>query len=648
MKKIIAILMLICVVFCSACSKRVVEKTPEERIQEARKDQETTYRITLLEKVPIEQQGKEHPAADSFEGGSGTKEDPYQIADADQLMLLSNLVNDDEYHPDNQKYAKAHYVLINDIDFNDVSDYENWKEKGPEYNWIPIGVNTIDTPNGTKICKESGFYGSFNGAGHIIRGLYIASAAIPTGEASNMPVYGLFGNVFGGEEQVIQNITIEKSLYKIYNVGYYIGGIVGQMHGGAIKNCNSKVDIICGGSNSLGGIVGETLETDIENCEFSGSLSGQGTIYNMGGIAARDSGGNLSNCINSGELIPAHSTLIGGIVSEYIDSFESATMIDHCVNKSNLMSGGGITGQLLTFRHKVSITDCINEGEIGLDNDISVTGGIVGRLAMYGTGENISNVEFNKCSNKGKIDGSAMGRSIGGLIGTIALNDGVKLTIEECENTGIIKGESNIGGLIGVLVDYGEGEYSILNCINKGQVIGRSLGIGGILGLSQGTAGTKILIQNCYNYEDISGSGYGVGGIVGSFLNKSYQKGTSIKISDCENEGTITGDIGTLIGGVLGYVDSGEENIEIDSCMNSGVLVISNAINSVDTSSNGILGIAGGIVGCAKKNGVTFTGDNKNNVTVDNQSKVKILFNDIVGYLYEEEPILGTGDLGGE
>lgn len=53
-------------------------------------------------------------AETTFEGGSGTAEDPWQIATAEQL----NRVRED---------LTAHYILIADID---LSDYENWEPIG--------------------------------------------------------------------------------------------------------------------------------------------------------------------------------------------------------------------------------------------------------------------------------------------------------------------------------------------------------------------------------------------------------------------------------------------------------------------------------------------------------------------------------------
>ena len=64
------------------------------------------------------------PAAEAFDGGSGTEEDPYQIATAEQLALLAKYVNEG-----NEDYSKACYIQTADIVMNDTFDLENWDKR---------------------------------------------------------------------------------------------------------------------------------------------------------------------------------------------------------------------------------------------------------------------------------------------------------------------------------------------------------------------------------------------------------------------------------------------------------------------------------------------------------------------------------------
>ena len=51
-----------------------------------------------------------------FAGGSGTEDDPYQIATADQLLALSATVNDGSANG----YPGQFFVLTDDIDLNGI------------------------------------------------------------------------------------------------------------------------------------------------------------------------------------------------------------------------------------------------------------------------------------------------------------------------------------------------------------------------------------------------------------------------------------------------------------------------------------------------------------------------------------------------
>ena len=54
-------------------------------------------------------------AADSFDGGSGTKEDPYQIATAEQLALLAKDVNSGVA---DKTHGGEYFILTADIDLS--------------------------------------------------------------------------------------------------------------------------------------------------------------------------------------------------------------------------------------------------------------------------------------------------------------------------------------------------------------------------------------------------------------------------------------------------------------------------------------------------------------------------------------------------
>ncbi|MCD7761924.1 MAG: glycosyltransferase family 39 protein [Lachnospiraceae bacterium] len=116
-----------------------------------------------------------------FAGGSGTYEDPYLIETADQLMLFARMVNE------GRSFEGSYIRQTADIDLEG-------------YDWVPIG----------EYGSGAYFYGTYDGAGHVIRnmtfddsgsngGLFGALA----GEVYNLGLEGglINGNCAGGDHQ---------------------------------------------------------------------------------------------------------------------------------------------------------------------------------------------------------------------------------------------------------------------------------------------------------------------------------------------------------------------------------------------------------------------------------------------------------------
>ena len=94
-----------------------------------------------------------------FAGGSGTKEDPWQIASAEQLNLI-------------RENLAGHYVLIADID---LSGYENWESIGA-FQSLSDAPEDAEVPH-----PDYAFTGTFDGAGHTISNLTVSAASSFTG-----------------------------------------------------------------------------------------------------------------------------------------------------------------------------------------------------------------------------------------------------------------------------------------------------------------------------------------------------------------------------------------------------------------------------------------------------------------------------------
>lgn len=167
----------------------------------------------------------------------------------------------------------------------------------------------------------------------------------------------------------------------------------------------------------------------------------------------------------------------------------------------------------------------------------------------------------------------------------------IRGTIKNCKNYAQITNAQDSGG-VGGIVGYGD-NTKIIKCSNYGKIDGKSGCMGGIIGYAFGTE-----IEQSINYSEIENSdGSCTGGIVGC--------GQSVKITECYNRASITGDIqiggiagaiagfmgiydcynlGTIrnisepeenctyIGGICGYVGLYSEKDKIENCYNLGEL----------------------------------------------------------------------------
>ena len=211
--------------------------------------------------------------------GSGTKDDPYLIADASQLRWFAAQVND------NSKSTIC-AQLTADIDLKDEE-------------WTPIGKST-----------SYAYKGTFDGNDHEIKNLYV------TGETSNY--YGLFGVLGAGG--TIRNLTVSGRV-EITGSGSNscgIGGIVGQLGGaGTIENCTNKAAV--SGNYNTAGIVGRVGSSGgtIRACANLGDISGSNSVGGIGGQAYYKV--TVSHCYNRG-AVTASVSKAGGIVGYMNDT----------------------------------------------------------------------------------------------------------------------------------------------------------------------------------------------------------------------------------------------------------------------------------------------------------------------------------------
>ncbi|PHV70916.1 hypothetical protein CS063_07800 [Sporanaerobium hydrogeniformans] len=388
-----------------------------------------------------------------FDGGTGTQDDPYQIATAKQLRFLSAVINQyvfiDKDSPsygqgirkvaldqDAQTYAYlqcAHYKLTADIVLNDTTDWESWNDNTTGLNsWMPIGQADGYTLTDT---YAKAFAGTFDGDNHTISGMYhnALSMGVRSG-AAHLRGVGLFGAIKDGS---IKNVTVAKSYISNRNalVGSVVG-VIGASEKVSVDNCTNSSTVIgtfsnIGGNGTVNSMVGGVVGLNygiVQNCQNTGTVINAGSGDNGGGVVGCNSG-KVDYCTNSG-------TVRGTYVNTYSQS-----------------------GQL---------------------------GGIVGTNAGI----------LKNCTNSGIID-SEYSECVGGVTAVNAVYG----IVENCQNSSRVIGRSYIGGVVGKDCN-GNNGIGVKNCQNSGMVIGDSF-VGGVIG-GGGLVGSVVQMQNCYSPKGLT------------------------------------------------------------------------------------------------------------------------------------------------
>ena len=331
-----------------------------------------------------------------FAGGSGTAEDPWQIATAEQL----DRVRDD---------LKAHYVLTDDID---LSGYENW---------IPIGAfqSLSDALEDAEVPHpDFAFTGTFDGAGHTISNLTVSCEA-PMGA-------GLFGCASGTESGAA---SIGHFTLKDVNVSgfYLVGGAVGLQ----FMSC-SVTDIHLVGENHLtgmqgiGGIVGTGFDL-ISDCSATADITVSGDDGACAGlIAGGTTMSSIKNCEVTGGSITADGNATWGFgalcgapwgAPEITDCKVSGTVITVSGENNRLIGGLVGFGGSYDPTAPAQISGCtVEDVSIIVSETTDSVGGLIGAGKEMMEGSDVmSSFVISGCSVSGTIEGG--GNNVGEVVG---------------------------------------------------------------------------------------------------------------------------------------------------------------------------------------------------------------------------------------
>ena len=310
--------------------------------------------FTLLPTAALASDGAwDGSTAAAFAGGTGTAEDPYQIANGAQLAYLASSVNSGE------TYTGKNFVLTANIDLNGLP-------------WTPIANSFSDALLGGSNYRI--FAGNFDGNGYTISKVSIGSETTPF----ESDVFGLFG----ATEGKISNLNLDTvSIHGVAKItsGYVIGpagGLVGYS-AGSIENCHvtgltmdmNAQDGGIAGAYWIGGLVGALDGTQLINeCSVSGSITentGKGSIGGLIGELGKAAKitYSRSNVTVNVKADSSGGADVGGFIGKGNGKTDAETVIRNCYATGNV-TGGAYTGGFAGGLWGLNIKNCYASGNV--------------------------------------------------------------------------------------------------------------------------------------------------------------------------------------------------------------------------------------------------------------------------------------------
>ena len=274
--------------------------------------------LTLL---PTAALAEDATAMPKYNGGSGTKDDPWLISSVEDLQLLANTINNGnaaEFDADCTDTGNGIPGNYHGYYFRQTTDLDL---KGIE-NWDPIGYS-----------GGCYFAGHYDGDGHTI------SNAKSTGKNDDegFATAGIFGWLAFGS---VKNLTVKNAdFFAEGNKNMsYAGGVLAVAYSCTVENCsvyNSKIESRRApneNSNYAGGITGIASNSSFKKCTSIENTIRHGS-FGGGFIGALDGGNsNFTNCYVSKCIVTGCSDTAAN--STHSGGFQSASMDGNAILKS--------------------------------------------------------------------------------------------------------------------------------------------------------------------------------------------------------------------------------------------------------------------------------------------------------------------------
>lgn len=474
--------------------------------------------------------------------GSGTEDDPYILDAAQDLVEMRNLAT---------LGGETWFKMVKDIDMEGITDYipVNYDQNFERKIHFDGGNFTISN----FLCDRDVYGGNYPSLFGVLYGscknLKVDKATIVSTNPCGV-IGGYVGT--GGKPGLVENVTITNA--SVTNQGERAGGVCGDAKEATFKQVSFQGSVTCtytAAEAKSGGFVGQTESTaEFDNC--SADVTVTGSSNDIGGFAGKTTGTpTFTDCSVKVTLVSKapEKNRAGGFIGW---NASTKTIITDC----HVLAGSTVTDQSgRTAQSNGNYGGFIGFGDTagtvleitGSSANVVVNSGTfaVEASTFIGSFAYASTTTISGCSVSGELITSR--NYAGGLIG--CMRNSSVVTITGSNFSGIVKGASGVGGLVGGV------ESSTLNISKSyatGTVNNTNNNSGGLVGLSNGTTsienswanvnlisagqhggaiigigqGAKILVKNCYSLGEVNVS-RGSAGIAGQ------TKATSTEISGC-------------------------------------------------------------------------------------------------------------------
>ena len=234
-----------------------------------------------LSLLPTAALAEDATAMPNYNGGSGTKDDPWLISSVGDLQTLATTINDGKAAEFDANAAAGgegvagnyygyYFKQTTDLDLSDI------------VNWDPIGYS-----------GSCYFAGHYDGDGHTISNV----KSTGKNDADGFATAGIFGWVSGGS---VKNLTVKNANFVATGQDNYsfVGGVAAVAFAASIENCTVKNSALeskrDNNNNCAGGVAGYSTGATFKNCA-SISNNIQSMAYGGGFVGESDDDYGVGN-----------------------------------------------------------------------------------------------------------------------------------------------------------------------------------------------------------------------------------------------------------------------------------------------------------------------------------------------------------------